>query len=316
MSTGQLIQSTAELETAVQLISGVQSSSHSGIRLTAILAAVFVIGIIVGISVYPLINSPSNLQSAATTTRAVQLQSVTSQPVALNVNSTCSIEILSVAFDQVDAPAGYSDYLLLVNASYTGNSGWDLDVSHFQLTTNELSVYNVTSVTAERNPLSDMTLENGQHVSGQVAFTVLNGQKPTKLQYYTDPSVIVAETDDIPETSSWISLVPAVIVNYDNPTTSNLTVMGIIANVTQYFYSNDVIGVTITISYLQISNNPSSIIVKSITELDPGFTISSMNPHVPIVIPGNNQQLTISLTILPPRFSYSGGIHVGLGITE
>jgi len=299
------------------LISGVQSSSHSKIRLTAILAAVFVIGMIIGLSVYPLINGPSNLQSAATaTTSAVQLQTVTSQPIAVNPNSTYTIEILNVAFDQIDAPTGFSDYLLLINASYLGNGGWDLDVSHFHLTTNELSVYNATSVTAERNPLSDMTLANGQHVSGQVTFTVLNGQRPTKLEYYTDPSMIVAETENIPETSSWISLVPAVIVNYDNPTTSNLTVMATIANSTQYFYSNDLILVRITISYLQLNNSPDSIVVKSITEQDPGFTISSTNPQVPIVIQGNNQQVTVSLIILPPHSSYSGGIHVGLGFTN
>jgi hypothetical protein len=274
-----------------------------------------VIGIIIGISVYPLINSRSNLQSAATTTISA-VQTVTSQPVAVNPNSTYAIEVLNVAFDQVDAPTGFSDYLLLINASYLGNGSWDLDVSRFHLVTNELSVYNASSVTAERNPLSYMALANGQHVSGQVTFTVLNGQRPTKLEYYTDPSAIVAETDNIPETSSWISLVPAVIVNYDNPTTSNLTVMATIVNSTQYFYSNDLILVRVTISYLQLNNSPDSIVVKSITEQDPGFSISSTNPQVPIAIQGNNQQVTISLTILPPHSSYSGGIHVGLGITN
>jgi len=296
---------------------GVNSSTGSRVRFIAIIAAVFVIGIIVGISVYPLINSPSITSTATSTSSSVfQVQSVTSQSVVLNANSTYSVEILSVAFDQVDAPTGYSDYLLTVNASYVGNVSWQLDSSNFHLITNELSVYNATSVSGENNPLTNIVLMSGQHVSGQITFAVLNGQKPTKLQYYTDPSVVVAETDNIPETSSWVSLVPAAIVNYDNPTTSNLTVMASILNSTQYFYSSDVIIVKMTISYQQLNNAPSSVVVKSITEQDPGFTIMSTDPSVPIVILGNNQQVTITLTILPPRLSYSGGIHIGVGITN
>ena len=296
---------------------GVNSSTGSRVRFIAIIAAVFVIGIIVGISVYPLINSPSITSTATSTSSSVfQVQSVTSQSVVLNANSTYSVEILSVAFDQVDAPTGYSDYLLTVNVSYVGNASWQLDSSNFHLITNELSVYNATSVSGEKNPLTNIMLMSGQHVSGQITFAVLNGQKPTKLQYYTDPSVVVAEMDNIPETSSWVSLVPAAIVNYDNPTTSNLTVTASILNSTQYFYSSDVIVVRMTISYQQLNNGPSSVVVKSITEQDPGFTIMSTDPSVPIVILGNNQQVTITLTILPPRLSYSGGIHIGVGITN
>ena len=291
------------------------SSTGSRFRLIAIVAAVFVIGIIVGISVHPLTNTPSNLPTNISISSSVlQVQSVTSQTVASN--STYSVEILSVAFDQVDAPTGYSDYLLTVNASYIGSESWQLDTSNFHLTTNELSVYNSSTVSGEKNSLTNIMLMSGQHVTGQITFAVLNGQKPTKLQYYTDPSAVVVETDNIPETSSWVSLVPAAIVNYDNPTTSNLTVMASILNSTQYFYSTDVIIVKMTISYQQLNNGPSSVLVKSITEQDPGFTMLSTNPSVPIAILGNNQQVTITLTILPPHSSYSGGIHIGVGITN
>jgi hypothetical protein len=297
---------------------GIHSSASSKFRLIAIISAVFVIGIIVGISLYPLMNNPSNLPATTSTSSSVlQVQSVTTQSVALNpVNSTYGVEILSVAFDQVDAPTGYSDYLLMVNASYLGNVSWQLDTSNFHLITNELSVYNATTVSGEKNPLTNTLLVNDQHVSGQITFAVLNGQRPTKLQYYTDPFVVVAETDKIPETSSWVSLVPAAIVNYDNPTTSNLTVMASILNSTQYFYSSDVISVQMTISYQQLNNGPSSVIVKSITEQDPGFIMMSTTPSVPIVILGNNQQVAITLTIRPPNSSYSGGIHIGVGITN
>ena len=295
----------------------VYSSTRSKFRLVAIIAAVFVIGIIVGISVYPLMNSPSNLPTTTSINSSVlQVQSVTSQSVALNANSTYSVEVLSVAFDQVDAPTGYSDYIFTVNASYLGNVSWQLDSSNFHLTTNELSIYNATAVSGEKNPLTNTALVSGQHVSGQITFVVLNGQKPTKLQYYTDPSVVVAEADNIPETSSWVSLVPAAIVNFDNPTTSNLTVMASILNSTQYFYSSDVISVKMTISYQQLNNGPSSVVVKSITEQDPGFIMMSTDPSVPIVILGNNQQVAITLTIRPPNSSYSGGIHIGVGITN
>jgi hypothetical protein len=293
------------------------SSTGSRFRLIAIIAAVFVIGIIVGISVYPLMNSPSKLPSTTSTSSSLlQVQSVTSQSVALNVNSTYSVEILSVAFDQIDAPTGYSDYLLTINASYVGNVSWQLDSSNFHLITNELSIYNAITVSGEKNPLTNVFLMNGQHVSGQISFAVLNGQKPTKLQYYTNPSMVIAGTDNIPETSIWVSLVPAAIVNYDNPTTSNLTVMASILNSTQYFYSNDVIIVRVTISYQQLNNGPGSVVVKSITEQDPGFTMQSTDPSVPIVILGNDQQVIITLTILPPHLSYSGGIHIGVGITN
>jgi len=305
------------LELAIQLPMEVNSSTVSKFRLITIIAAVFVIGIIVGISVYPLMNTPSNLPTTTTkNSRSLQVQSVTTQSVALNANSTYSIEILSVAFDQVDAPTGYSDYLLTVNASYAGNASWQLDSSNFHLTTNELSVYNATSVSGEKNPLASSMLINGQHACGQITFAVLNGQKPTKLQYYTDSSVVVAETDDFPETSTWVSLVPAAIVNYDNPTTSNLTVMASILNSTQYFYSNEVIVVRMTISYQQLNNGPSSVVVKSIAEQDPGFTIMNTDPSLPLAVLGNNQQVTIILTILPPHSSYSGGIHIGVGITD
>jgi len=262
-------------------------------------------------------NSPSNSSTTSIESNVLQVQSVTSQSVALKpLNSTYSVEILSVAFDQVDAPTGFSDYLLMVNASYLGNVSWQLDTSNFHLTTNELSVYNATTVSGEKNPLTNTILGSGQHVIGQITFAVLNGQKPTTLQYYMDPSVVVAETDNIPETSSWVSLVPAAIVNYDNPTTSNLTVMASIRNSTQYFYSSDVISVQMTISYQQLNNGPSSVVVKSITEQDPGFTITSTDPSVPVEIHGNNQQVTITLTIRPPNSSYTGGIHIGVGITN
>ena len=289
--------------------------TRSKLRLLAIVAAVFVIGVIVGISVNPL-TSPSNLSTTSSiTSSAAQVQSVTSQSRVLNTNSVYSVEVSSVAFDQVDAPTGYSDYLLSINASYLGNGSWQLNTANFHLTTNELSVYNATSVLAENNPLTNTMLINGQHVSGQITFVVLNGERPVKLQYYVDPSMVVADTDDIPEPSSWVSLVPAAIVNYDNPTTSNLTVTASILNSTQYFYSSDVIVVEMTIAYQQLNNGPSSVLIKSMTEQDPGFTIASTHPSVPIMILGNDQQVTVILTIRPPDSSYSGGIHIGVGIT-
>ena len=288
----------------------------SRFRLVGIISAVFVLGIIVGISIYPLLSSPSTSSTTIFTSSATPTtQSLTSQP-AMNTNSTFRIQISSVALDQVDSPTGYSDYILSVDAYYTGEGTWLLDTSNFHLATNELSVYNSTSVSAERNPLANTALTNNQHVSGQITFTVLNGQKPTKLQYYVDPSSVLVESDNIPETSSWVSLVQGAIANYVNPTTSNLTVMASIVNNTQYFYSTDTITVKMVISYQRLGNDPSSITVKTVNEQDPGFTMVSTDPPVPINIPGNNQKVSIILTISPPISSYSGGIHIGIGLTD
>ena len=289
-------------------------------KMAGIVAAVFVIGIIVGISFYPLLtnhsnSSPTSTYTSIATTPAVQ-DLVSQSAVVQNTNSTFSIQISSVALDQVDSPTGYSDYIVSVDAHFVGGGSWQLNASNFHLTTNELSVYNATSVSAERNTLANTVLMSGQHVSGQVAFAVLNGQKLTKLQYYTDPSSVLVETDSIPEISSWVSLVQGAIANYVNPTTSKLTVMASIVNSTQYFYSTDVIVVKMTISYENVGNDPSSITVKMIEEQDPGFTLVSTNPPVPINIPGNNQSVSITLTISPPRSSYAGGIHIGIGLTD
>jgi hypothetical protein len=297
---------------------GVNLPAGSRFRLAGLVAAVFVIGVIVGISLYPLlINTPNSPTTYTSITTTPAVQSLVSQSaVVLNTNSTFSIQISSVALDQVDSPTGYSDYLVSVVAYYVGGGSWQLNPSNFHLATNELSVYDATSVSAERNPLGNIVLMSGQRVSGQVAFAVLNGQKPTKLQYYTDPSSVLVETDNIPEISSWVSLVQGAIANYVNPTTSNLTVMASIVNSTQYFYSTDMIVVKMTISYEKVGNDPSSITVKTIDEQDPGFTIVSTNPLVPINIPGNNQTVSITLTVSPPRSSYSGGIHIGIGLTD
>ena len=292
---------------------GIHLPVGSRFRMAGLVAAVFVIGIIVGISFYPLLTNPSNSSNA--TTPAVQ-SLVSQSAVVLNTNSTFSIKISSVALDQVDSPTGYSDYIVSVDAYYMGGGSWQLNTSNFHLTTNELSVYNATSISAERNTLTNTVLVSGQRVIGEVAFAVLNGQKPTKLQYYTDPSSVLVETDSIPEISSWVSLVQGAIANYVNPTTSNLTVMASIVNSTQYFYSTDVIVVKMTISYENVGNDPSSITVKMIEEQDPGFTLVSTNPPVPINIPGNNQSVSITLTISPPRSIYAGGIHIGIGLTD
>lgn len=213
--------------------------------------------------------------------------------------------------ETADAPSGNSYYILSVDASYSGADTWNVHPFNFQVVSSSSSVYPATQVLSERNPLSDVTLSNGQHDVGQLAFELPHGQAPSKLEYIAQFPTIKIEIDSIPQASRWVSSITYAVVNFQTSTGSSHVFGGALAACSGFYYTGDTITVKIPLSYTAYSGiYPSSVTVTSVVESDQGFTISSVQPSLPLTVAGNGREVDIIVNIPAPQYSYSGNMHL------
>jgi hypothetical protein len=221
-------------------------------------------------------------------------------------SSPYTIEVTKVLVD-------HSYYLLTVDASYSGDGSWDVYPFNFQLVSNSSSVYPPVITLSEKTPLSDVTLSNGQHDVGQVAFNLPNGEVPSKLEYLSKFPSIKVETI-IPQVSSWVSTVSFAEVSVR---ANGLPVFatGSIQNIGPY-YTGEVVAVKVTVTYSGFSGvSPSSISVTTISDSD-GFTISKIEPSLPLTVNLNGQEVDIVVSLVAPPFSYSGNLHLVVTVSS
>jgi hypothetical protein len=205
--------------------------------------------------------------------------------------------------------------LLTVDAYYSGDGSWNVYPFNFQLVSNSSSVYPPVSTLSEKTPLSDVTLSNGQHDVGQIAFNLPNGETPSKLEYLSQLPSIKVETSSIPQVSSWVSAVSFAEVSVRDVNGLPVFATAMIQNIGPY-YTGEVVVVKVTVTYRGFSGvSPSSILVTTISDSD-GFTISKIEPSLPLTVNLNGQEVDIVVSLVAPSFSYSGNLHLVVTVSS
>jgi len=225
-------------------------------------------------------------------------------PSIVSPSSPYRIEVTKVAVDDS------SCYLLTVDASYSGDGTWNVYPLDFELVSNSSSVYRPASTWDERTPISDVTLSDGQHDVGQIAFNLPNGEVPSKLEYLSQLPNIKVETSSIPQVSSWVSIVPSAEVSVRNVNGLSPFATGTIQNIGPY-YTGEVVVVKVTVRWVGLS----SISVTAISDSD-GFTISNIEPSLPLTVKGNGQEVDIVVSLLAPPSNYSGNLHLTVTVSS
>jgi hypothetical protein len=256
---------------------------HSKVKWIGVVVSVFVILMIVGAAFAP--------THPTTTTSTVP------------PSSPYRIAVTKVIVD-------HSCYLLTVDALYFGDGTWNVYPFDFQLVSNSSSVYPPIRAFSEKTPLSDVTLSNGQHDVGQIAFNLPNGEVPSKLEYLSQLPTIKVETNSIPQVSSWVSTVSFAEVSVRNVNGLSPFATGTIQNSGPY-YTGEVVVVKVTVRWVGLS----SISVTAISDSD-GFTISKIEPSLPLTVKGNGQEVDIVVSLVAPPSSYSGNLHLTVTISS
>jgi hypothetical protein len=223
-------------------------------------------------------------------------------------NSCCTIQVTKVTLDNVYQP-GSSYYYIEVDVGYSGGDRWLVHPFNFQVISNTGAVYPVTYSLNAANELKTVTLRNGQHVMGELAFQLISGQVPVTLEYVAPGFQIQVQ---VPPVSSWVSRVTLVdtVVRGPNETLSFILVFGIVQNNTIYFRTGDTIAVKLAITYSPFGQ-PGSLRLISVTNSD-GFSILKIQPALPASITGNGQELDVVVYLSAPATTYSGDLHLTL----
>jgi hypothetical protein len=219
------------------------------------------------------------------------------------------VQITKVTLDNVLQP-GSPYYYIAVNVGYSGSDSWSVNPFDFKLISNTGAVYSLTYSINEANQLSAVTLQNGQHDTGELAFQLSSGQVPATLEYVAPGFQVQVH---VPPVSSWVSevnLAPDTVIQGPNETLSSISVFGIVQNSTIYFRTGDIIAVKLSITYNPIGQSGSMSLI-SVTDSD-GFSISKIQPALPATITGNGQELDVVVYLSAPATSYSGDLHFNL----
>jgi hypothetical protein len=221
-----------------------------------------------------------------------------------------------MVLDQASAANGNSYYLLTVDASYSGDGSWSVHPLDFQLISSSSSVYQPTIALSVKTALSDVTLSNGQHDIGQIAFGLPNGEIPSKLEYLSQLPAIKVETSSIPQASSWVSKVFFAEVTVRDANGLLVFATGSIQNNGMWYYTGEVVVVKVAVTYSAISGvNPTSISVTAISDSD-GFPTSKIEPSLPLTVNGDGQGVDIVVSLVAPTFSYSGNMHLVVTVSS
>jgi hypothetical protein len=286
----------AQLTIRTPDVSALSKKRHSKVKRIGAGVSVLVILIIVGAAF-----APTHPATSATTIPA---------------SSPCRIEVTKVVLDQTSVTNGNSYYLLTVDASYSGDGSWNVHPLDFQLVSSSSSVYQPAIALSEKTALSDVTLSNGQHDIGQIAFDLPNGKVPSKLEYLSQLPTIKVETSSIPQVSSWVSTVSFAEVSVRDANGLPVFATGSIQNTGMWYYSGEVVVVKVAVTYAAVSGvNPSSISVTTISDSD-GFATSKIEPSLPLTVNGNGQEVDIVVSLVAPPFSYSGNMNLVVAVSS
>jgi hypothetical protein len=286
----------AQLTIGTPDIHALSKKRHSNAKWIGVGVSVFIILVIVGATF-----APTHPATSAT---------------KVPPSSPYRIEVTKVVLDQASATNGNSYYLLMVDASYSGDGSWSVHPLDFQLISSSSSVYQPTIVLSVKTALSDVTLSNGQHDTGQIAFGLPNGEIPLKLDYLSKLPSINVETSSIPQVSSWVSTVSFAEVTVLDPNGLPIFATGSIQNNGMWYYSGEVVVVKVAVTYAPVSGvNPSSISVTMISDSD-GFATSKIEPSLPVTVNGDGQEVDIVVSLVAPTFSYSGNTHLVVTISS
>lgn len=146
-----------------------------------------------------------------------------------------------------------------------------------------------------------------QQATGEVAFEIPTGDSPLFLEYNDSADLLYTGTNQIPRTTSWMSLIEGFNIDFESSEGSVAFLFGQANSPDMYdpgepaFYSGNLVNVTIALT----STVPSNITIESVSA-SAGFEIETTSPTLPTSFEGSQ---TFSVTIVAPDLSYTGSVN-------
>jgi len=159
-----------------------------------------------------------------------------------------------------------------------------------------------------RESLPAVTLNPGQGTSGQIAFQIPSTQTISKLEYNNPFTNLDEIMTNLPQVTSWVSE-PSFFgtITSTGINSSQLSATYTFDNKTNWYYSGDVIALKVSLNDFYFSGNI-TLNTLSLTTSDTGFTISSIDPPLPVMVRAGGGEVDVYVYIIDPASSFTGSI--------
>ena len=249
--------------------------------------------------------------------------SISSRSIATS-NGPLQIAVTDVVKSTISSPAGQSGYIYYIQITDTDSQSHFVNPFNFQLISNSNTVYSPGIVIGSDNLLNSLTLSPGQHTTGQVAFNVVNGDTPGKLEYKYELESIDEFVTGLPQPSGYVSEVDGLIVNMP------ATLIGLIptTEINSSIYATPGQILSFVIQFSTVLCNLGTLAIGSMDITTAGFSILSFSAKTvgsqdgvtsyPISICGNGQEM-IPVTVniaLPPSGYFQGILYLNFQLTS
>lgn len=271
-----------------------QKIANKGIGKVVLVIVILVVVLAAGGAASALLSPPSTTSSNTNQTSSTSqsgsssasLASSSSTTAAGGSNNGLSITVTQVITDTVES-SGYTYWIMTVTLTDTGNSQHYVNPSNFQLTSNTNAVYQWNIAFADQNDLQEVTLNAGQHTSGQIAFKLPNDQSPSMLEYSWSVESVDVKVTSFPASSGVVSYVSGNSATVSGTASTDVSGYVSVENSSDYFYTGQVIALKVALNnYDTASHTVSSISIS-------GLTVISMTPSTPITVGNSEVDVTI-----------------------
>ncbi len=235
------------------------------------------------------------------------------------------IQVERVALDDVDAPAGATYYVILLDVTNSGTEAWRFDPGFLRLSSNGSETYAVDANYSVVPPLVAATVLPGGSLAGSVTFELPNGQGPTSLGY-RDPVLSVGpEVGKVPAVTAIASVLNQVVqltinggnvsgwavgtVNGTGHWVTSVVSTGLVLNSSQVFFTDDRVQVSLWFEYLKKPSDPNVIILQALSN-DQGFRILSVEPAPPVVMKGWGYEVGFDVVLQVPPGHHSATLDI------
>jgi hypothetical protein len=223
----------------------------------------------------------------------------------ITVNETIS--------DSPEASAGGNAYIYDVTITNTGSGSYDVNPTYFTMVTSSNSRYDSTILRAMRQSLPEVTLNQGQSATGQIAFQLPKTQTPSRLEFVDQPESVDESLVGLPQPTVWVSEPEPGRVTLSGTQSGDLSATYTFSNDTLFYYTGDVIALEVAVNNFQLSG---SVALNSLAlaSSDTGFTLSSISPSLPVAITACCSDIDVFVYvdvyvyIVAPASSFTGPI--------
>ena len=207
----------------------------------------------------------------------------------------------TAALDKVDAQSAWKIYLYSVTIVNLDSVGHIPNAVYFSLISNKDAVYDIVSDPAIRQQIPSQEVFPGQHVSGQIAFQIPDGEQPSRLLYYNPDESINITMYSLPPPSVWVSEIYGASASVQGAGAGAYRVSASLQNHSVWYYSTDNVWVTVTIA--SYNSQTPSIQITSIAVSNQEFGILTTRPTLPYIVRGDGTTYAIDLALALPQVS-------------